>query len=79
MPSLTPEEQQHIEAQLARVKQEALEITTPPSPFRLDPTTVDVDSIGDVEESGGSDDGASLHSGYAGWYYDIKWCLKGWC
>ncbi len=66
MPSLTPEEQQRIEAQLARVKHEAFEITTPPSPFRLDPTAADVDSIEDGEESGGSDDGASLHSGYAG-------------
>ena len=55
MPSLTPEEQI-----------EALEITTPPSPFRLDPPSADVDSIGDGEESGASDDGVSLHSDYAG-------------
>lgn len=66
MPSLTPEEQQRIEAELARVKHEALEITTPPSPFRLDPTSADVDSIEDGEESGASDDGGSLHSGYEG-------------
>lgn len=65
MPSLTPEEQQRIEAELERVKHEALEITTPPSPFRLDPISADVDSIGDGEESGASDDEASLHSGYA--------------
>lgn len=66
MPSLTPEEQQRIEAELARVRHEALEITTPPSPFRLDPTSVEVDSNEDGEESGASDDGGSLHSGYEG-------------
>lgn len=66
MPSLTPEEQQRIEAELARVKHEALEITTPPSPFHLDPTSADVDSLEDGEESGASDDGGSLHSGYEG-------------
>lgn len=66
MPSLTPEEQQRIETELARVKHEAIEITTPPSPFRLDSTNADVDSIGDGEESGASDDAASLRSGYAG-------------
>jgi hypothetical protein len=72
MPSLTPEEQQRIEAELERVKHEALEITTPPSPFRLDPISADVDSIGDGEESGASDDEGSLHSGYAGAYRGLR-------
>lgn len=66
MPSLTPEEQLRIEAELARVKHEALEITTPPSPFRLDPAVAEVGSIGDGDQSGASDDGDSLNSGYAG-------------
>lgn len=61
-----PEEQQHIEAKLARARTaEALDIS-PPLPFRLEPAPAEVNSIGDDGDSEGSDDRGSLGSAFSG-------------